>query len=273
MTDIAGQSGSGGEGASRYRVQPTARLAIVFAIGYTLLITGVSALSGVPYDELADSAENVWRGPVTSLAVGSVVLVAFVAWARWDIMWRDPARLPMTRLSWVLLGTFSVTIVVRVVGTSWGDIDGALLAGILTLGVLVGLSEELLFRGVFLRCMRSSVSSEAMAAIWTTVAFGLFHLPNVFIGAGPAGLLQVVLAGLSGVALYYFRRSFGLIVVAMVAHGLFDASLFAAGDYSSDGAANLAAALNVLIYLLGAAAGIQLFRRNRDLRVTPTGIA
>lgn len=47
-----------------------------------------------------------------------------------------------------------------------------------------------------------------------------------FLGTGLAGITQVLLAGLSGIALYYFRVAFGAIVVGMVMHGLFDVTTF-----------------------------------------------
>ncbi len=66
----------------------------------------------------------------------------------------------MSRLAWVLLGPFALLVVIRGVGIVSSDVDGSLLAAVACLGVLVGLSEELLFRGVFLRCMRNGQMSE-----------------------------------------------------------------------------------------------------------------
>ncbi|HEX3224001.1 MAG TPA: CPBP family intramembrane glutamic endopeptidase [Nocardioides sp.] len=65
---------------------------------------------------------------------------------------------------------------------------GAALA-IVAAGVLVGFAEEMVFRGIFLRAMRAGARPEGQAALWTAVAFGLFHLPNVFLGTGLLGLV------------------------------------------------------------------------------------
>lgn len=256
----------------RHRLQPTVTVGIVVAVVYTIILSTVQQLAGVPYDEFFDSASNTWRAPVLSLAIGSVLLLGFLAWARWDLVWRDPARLPVSRLAWFLLGLFTVCIVVRGAGISWADIDPELLAAVLCLGVLVGLSEELLFRGIFLRCMRNGRMSEGAAALWTAAAFGLFHLPNVFLGTGITGLTQVVLAGLSGIALYYFRVAFGALVVGMVMHGLFDITTFLSPDYGATWSTRGVLPVQVLTWVLGGVVALQLFRKARGYRCTPTGV-
>lgn len=257
---------------TRFRVQPTVPVGITVAVVYTIILSTIQQMSGIQYDEFFDSADNTWRGPVFSLGIGSVLLLAFVAWARWDLLWRDPERLPMPRLAWILLGTFTVCVVIRAVGIAYADVDASLLVAVLCVGVLVGLSEELLFRGIFLRCMRNGQMSEGAAALWTATAFGLFHLPNVFLGTGLPGLTQVLLAGLSGIALYYFRVAFAAIVIGMVMHGLFDVTTFLSTDYGATWSTGVALPLQVLTWLLGGAVAIHLFRNARGYRVTPAGV-
>lgn len=257
---------------SRFRVQPTVPVGITVAVIYTIILTSIQQQSGIKYTEFFDTAYNTWRGPVLSLAIGSVLLLAFVAWARWDMLWRDPERLPMTRLAWILLGTFIVCVVVRGVGIAYADVDTSLLIACLCLGVLVGFSEEMLFRGIFLRCMRNGRMSEGAAALWTVAAFGLFHLPNVFLGTGLSGLSQVLVAGLSGVALYYFRVASGALVVAMVMHGLFDITAFLGPDYGATWSQGVTTWVQLAVWVLGGVVAIQLFRKARGYRVTPAGI-
>ena len=138
--------------------------------------------------------------------------------------------------------------------------------------MLVGLSEELLFRGIFLRCMRNGQMSEGAAALWTATAFGLFHLPNVFLGTGLTGLLQIVLAGLSGIALYYFRVAFAAIAAAMVMHGLFDVTTFLSAGLRGRVVHQVALPLQVFTWVLGGVVAIQLLRKARGYRVTPAGV-
>jgi membrane protease YdiL (CAAX protease family) len=253
-------------------VQPTVAVGITVVVVYTIILSTIQQSSGVQYDEFFDSASNTWRAPVLALGIGSVLLLAFVAWARWDMLWRDPERLPMTRWTWILLGTFTLCVVIRAVGIAWADIDTELLVAVLCLGVLVGFSEEILFRGIFLRSMRNGRMSEGAAALWTAAAFGLFHLPNVFLGTGLTGLSQIVLAGLSGIALYYFRVAYGAIVVGMVMHGLFDVTTFLSADYGATWSTRVALPIQVITWGLGGLVAIHLFRKGRGYRVTSAGV-
>lgn len=272
MTNPTASGSSGTPSNARFRVQPSVRVGVVVAVVYTIILSTIQQISGVPYDEFFDNASNTWRAPVLSLAIGSVLLIGFIAWARWDMLWRDPERLPMARWIWILLATFTLCIVIRGAGIAWGDIDTNLLAAVLCLGVLVGFSEEILFRGIFLRCMRNGRLSEGAAALWTATAFGLFHLPNVFLGTGLTGLTQVLLAGLSGIALYYFRVALGAIIVAMVMHGLFDITTFLSTDYAATWATRTVLPFQVLTWALGGVVAIHLYRKARRYRVTPAGV-
>lgn len=58
------------------------------------------------------------RAAVIPLAVGSVLLIAFLAIARWDMIWRDPGRLPMTTVMKVGIYFFIASILVRFVGST-----------------------------------------------------------------------------------------------------------------------------------------------------------
>lgn len=139
-------------------------------------------------------------------------------------------------------------------------------------GVLVGFAEETLFRGIFLRSMRTNGRTEAVAPLWTSIAFGLFHLPNLLVGSGPTQLIQVVLAAVSGATLYAFRRHRGLILTAMVAHGIWDSSAFLADSNGRDwlGAASLLFVVGGLV--LGILVLVSVWRTDKSTVVTPAGI-
>jgi membrane protease YdiL (CAAX protease family) len=201
------------------------------------------------------------------------VILAFLRWARWDIMWRDPERLPLPRLAKAIIALFVLTVLIRLAGLQWADVPGELLLAILATGVMVGLAEELLFRGIVLRCLRTDQRPEFSAALWTLVGFGLFHLPNVFLGTGAAGLAQIVLAALSGYALYLFRRVRGVIWMAMLAHGSWDISIFLSSNYGRDGANALAFVLNNALVVACIVALVRSRHQDRTFTVTPEGVA
>lgn len=74
-------------------------------------------------------------------------------------------------------------------------------------------------------------------------------------GMGWFGAIQVVLAALSGILLYVFRRATGLLWPAMVAHGLWDISIFLAAQG--------------LFVVLGLLICVGLSRSDRDTVVIP----
>jgi membrane protease YdiL (CAAX protease family) len=250
-------------------LRPGPALGVAAWLAYTAVTIGVQASSGIPYAEWFKTAGNAWRTGVLSLACGSVLLVVIVALTRWPTLWRDPQRLPTTRLlRWTLVLWWGV-IAMRLAGVAWERVPMDLLAAILASGILVGFAEEVLFRGIFLRCLREGGRPEASAAIWTAVCFGLFHLPNVFMGTGAAGLLQVLLAALSGALLYGFRRHYAALWPAMVAHGAWDISTFLAGGFARPWL-NVPTLASVIVFaLLGLAVLASIWRNDRQLVVLP----
>jgi membrane protease YdiL (CAAX protease family) len=230
------------------RRRPSVLLAGGVAVVYAAIFTGTQLASGIGYQEMFDSASNAWHGPVLGLTLGAVFLLAVHALTRWDHLWRDASRLRMRWPMWCALGAFVAAVVVRFAGASWSAVDGSLLAAILVAGALVGLTEELLFRGFVLRALREKASGEGVAVLVTTLAFGAMHLMNILQGNTLGqGLGQLVLASLTGLTLYLFRRSTGLLVAAMAAHALWDVSTFLPSG---------APVLNLVMALLAAVGGL-----------------
>lgn len=247
------------------RVLPTVAAGVAIWIAYTVVTLVVQASAGVPYTEWFTTAANAWRVGVLSLAAGSILLAALVLFTRWNHLWRDPVRLPTSRLMQVAMAVWWLAIVVRLAGVRWDAVPLDLLLAIAVSGVLVGFAEEVLFRGFFLRALRAGGRSEGRAALWVALCFGLFHLPNVFMGTGALGLLQVLLAATSGSVLYVFRRHFGLLWPAMVAHGTWDVAAFLAGGFAQPWLMPVSLALQLVVAGLGLAILVGLARRDRTV--------
>ncbi len=204
-------------------------MALLAVVVYSVLVIGTMLTSGLAYDELFETADNAWKSAVPALGIGAAFLVALTAYARWDFVWRDPARLRMSPLLWAPVVLMVAGFLLRFAGLEWSAIERDLLIAIVLAGIGVGFAEELLFRGIVLRCLRTGGRSEARAALITAVGFGTFHLTNLALGTGATVLVQVFLATMSGFTLYLARRSTGLIVTGMVIHGLWDISTFFSG--------------------------------------------
>jgi len=255
--------------AARSSIRPTLAVGLVVWVLYTALTVLIQSSSGIPYAEWFSTAAGAWRTGVLSLLAGSVLLLVFVGFTRWDHVWRDPFRLETTRVMKVAMVFWWLAIFIRLLGIRWTAVPLDLLLPIVISGILVGFAEETLFRGIFLRCLRQGGRPESTAAIWTAICFGLFHLPNVFMGMGAIGLFQVVIAALSGVVLYLFRRQGGLIWPAMVAHGAWDISTFLSGGYAMAWLQATNLAMLAVSIGLGAAVLVSIYRHDRRTVALP----
>lgn len=238
----------------RSRRAPTVALALVALVAYCVVCNGLQVASGIDYMHWFATAGNALRSAVIPLAAGALVLLAFGAWSGWDQVWRDARRLSMPWYLWLPPAVFVLGFLVRFAGIAWRSVPVDLLLAVVASGVLVGLAEELLFRGFLLRALRERARAESTVMLVSSLAFGLFHCTNLLFGQSLAAVsMQVVAASISGVALYLFRRGTGWLVAGMAAHGLWDISTFLEANYD---AGNGAAVISFGLYAVGAALSV-----------------
>lgn len=247
----------------RWRVAPSVPVAAVVFVVYCVIVIGLMKISGVGYEHFFDSADSTLRAAVVPLAAGGVWLVAFLAWARWDHVFRDARRLPTGWFLWVLPAAMVLLSVPHLLGLEWSLFTPAHVLTVLLASLLVGFTEETLFRGVVLRSMRQGGRSEGMAVLWTTLWFGGFHLTNLLLDE-PGAVIQIFFAALTGTGLYLARRGTGTILAAMALHAFWDFSSFLVGVHPADNGATLGANFLVpLVYLLAAVTLVVLVVRER----------
>lgn len=146
------------EGVRGPRVRPTIRLGIALWIAYSALAGVLQFRTGIPYTDWFKTAGNAFATAVVPLSLGGLALLAFTHWCRWDHVWRDPVRLRCTGLMKLSMLAWMAMIAFRLVGIQWSAVPPDLLLAILAAGVGVGFAEELLFRGLFLRCLRQGAA-------------------------------------------------------------------------------------------------------------------
>ncbi len=259
------------EQAPTWRVAPSVPVAIGVFIAYVAVFIGLSSTSGIDYDDWFDSGANAFRTAVIPLIGGTLVLIAFLVWARWDWVFKDPERLPMSGALRVPLVLFVLGVVVHFAVADWSEAPGDLILAILAAGILVGFAEETLFRGIILRSLRTNLRPEAWVMLISSLWFGFFHLTNLLNGSPAAVVLnQCVQASALGVVLYLFRRVRGLLAVAMVAHGIWDMSVFLPQPSGTLAVADLA--VQVVVFLSALVAAVILLRRDRKTAMTSAGM-
>ena len=172
------------------------------------------------FPDTASVVGGLWVTVGIGTAIG-LVAVAVLGW--WRPVFIDDRRLP--RWTWVFPAVMLLAIVV---GISYGNLadKGLTYTLLLLVGCLfVGVSEELMFRGIGVTAFRQAGFSEGKVALWTCVLFGLAHATNIFT-EGIGALTQVLVTVVAGYFFYVTRRVTGLLIVSMIIHGLWDFGLF-----------------------------------------------
>jgi hypothetical protein len=180
-------------------------------------------------DALLSSVGTVFVQLTAGLIVGSIVLIAFTTFMGWNA--EIFGRQSIYRSGWMWLAPviILVPIVLRVLGIDWGGIGLEVSAMMMATGLLIGFSEELLYRGVAVKMLRTGGHREFSVAAISSLLFGLSHTINLISGAQLTTVLATVPYTIAfGVLMYLSMRAVGFIVAAMILHGLTDPTTFLA---------------------------------------------
>jgi len=241
------------------------RLAISLAafVGWLL----ITVVGGQIHTGEAPLLEAVTRGLGWPFLLAALFLLALVVWQQWrDVGLNRLASGRSLLLTWLPMLYIVVGLGLAVV---FGLPPAGVLLWILFNSFLVGLSEELMFRGVLLQALRRTVSIWPAVAL-TTLAFGAIHMLNVFMtGELRAALIQSAAAALSGLLFIALRLRTGSLWPCIIVHGLWDFATFSiaaarsgeAQAGSGGGPMTLMTFMPILLVLPNALYGLWLMRR------------
>jgi membrane protease YdiL (CAAX protease family) len=201
----------------------TALVALGIYVIWQAINSGIQ-IAGAGPDGI-DLIDLVQNGIAPSLAAASLFLLVVVVVLRW---WREvglaqgPQRGTLRVIwPWLLyLALFAASAL------NGGLPPASITLFILANTLLVGWSEEVMFRGV---CLRGLFRSYGIwvAILGSSVLFGAMHVLNVFLTGDLRGaVLQAVAAFLSGVFLAAVRLRTGSLWTGIILHGLWDAGTF-----------------------------------------------
>lgn len=212
------------------RINPTWQTAFVVFVIYNLIIFATWYATDANYTTLAE-AGNIGPNIVLPLLLGGAFLLAaltFMGW--WQPVMREDTRGAPKWMIWVLLLVAIGFVGINLATTTWSAITGIHLMFLLAAGVLVGFNEEALTRGILLVGWRGSTHNETWVWLFSSLLFGLMHLPNTLFGLPfYGGVAQVIFAFTAGTGFYILRRASGTILVPMLVHGAWDFSTFSHG--------------------------------------------
>jgi membrane protease YdiL (CAAX protease family) len=174
-------------------------------------------------DALLSSVGTVFVQLTAALVVGSIVLIVFTTFMGWNAEIFGRQSIYRSRWMWLAPVLVLVPITLRVLAIDWGGPALSVVLLVLATGALIGFSEELLFRGIAVKMLRSGGHREWSVAAISSVLFGVSHSLNIFSGEPLTSVAVTVLYTVAfGALMYLSMRVVGFLVAAMVLHGLTD---------------------------------------------------
>jgi membrane protease YdiL (CAAX protease family) len=243
--------------------------AYLLAVIVYLAIIQVGGLvigNGIDGGETMATAGNMLRSMTIPIAISTGFAIGLATWLGW---WPQILHEQLRVRKWVWLVPIAM-LISAVVMVDWGNLVGqkaGLILVLLLTVVLVGFTEELMFRGVGVVTFRNGSFTEAKVALFTSLVFGAAHLSNA-IGTGSTAIFQAIVVSFCGYFFYLTRRVSGAIWLPMVLHASWDFGVLS-GNIGDDDSAYPLVLVGVLVLI---AIGITLIIRRRKIEpeVTPT---
>lgn len=194
------------------------------AVGLLVVWMGVTFLL-IPAQE-GDVALDmlVTQGLGRQFVIACLFLIVAAVVLRWgDMGFGPPQPTRSILLGWMHVAAITGFLVLAVTA---GLPSGMVITFLLANTLMVGFSEEVMFRGFVLSAFRG-VMGVWPAVLLSSVIFGGVHVLNGFItGAWGPAVFQAVMATLSGIGFAALRVRTGSLWPGIVLHGLWDAGLF-----------------------------------------------
>jgi membrane protease YdiL (CAAX protease family) len=207
--------------------------AVLAAVVYLLVYFGASRLIGALFGDHVDS-KNLFATPASvavavglPVVVGSILLVAFAVSLGWlkELFGRQPIR--GARWMWIAPIVVALAIVLRLSGSDYSRFSVGTVVVTLVSGVFIGLSEELLTRGVAVTLLRRAGYGERAVMILSSLVFALLHAQNILTGQSVlVVLVTMVSTFFFGIVMYLALRVSGTLIVPIVLHAFTDPSTF-----------------------------------------------
>lgn len=206
---------------------PVMKRSLGFFLVHTVLWTGlVLAVPGhdrIDYDLLGDASTPWVRQFVVALLAVLILQTLFMSREK---MWKDVLR-DSTRSArpwmWIPAGFVALIAAVALLDGGLSDAPTSYWIGMSVTMLLVGVTEEVSFRGILAVGARRDGARERTVLLLSSGLFGLFHLPNWLLGQDMSTTIrQVVVTAIMGAAFYALRRASGTLVLCIVLHAAYD---------------------------------------------------
>ena len=262
--------------------------AVMLAAVYLVLYLGTGWLVGQLWGPLIDYEDpfadglSVFLAVAVPVIVGSVLLVAFAASVGWlpkPLFAKQPVR--GSWWMWIAPALIVATIVLRVFGIEWSEYSAGVILATFVAGLFVGISEELLTRGLAVTLLRRHGYNEWVVAVLSSLIFALLHIANLLSGQSIVTVLPTV--GFTfgfGLMMYLTLRVTGNLIWPILLHALTDPTTILATGGIDVGGTNTSpllafAGLSTFVFLIFALIALIFIRGNAGGRASAdeTGLA
>jgi membrane protease YdiL (CAAX protease family) len=189
---------------------------VVLAI-WTVIVGLAARWTAGPQTSVVEFVSNGIAWPIVLAAAFLLLVVWVMGWS--DIGFHRFKVLPTLRLMWLPMIYLAVFAGIAI---ALGLPPGRNLAFIVLNTCFVGLSEELMFRGILFNGLRSRLGLRS--SIWICcILFGAIHVLNAFqTGMMEAAMLQAVAAFMTGTLFLALRMRTGSLYPVIVLHAVWD---------------------------------------------------
>lgn len=196
---------------------------IVHAAVWVLLVRFGPGDDRVGFDLLGDGSTPWVRQFIVALMSVLVLQVLFMSREKsWKAVFRDRPRSDR-KWFWIPGAVILLLGVGRFASDGLSDAPSSYWVGMTITVLLVGFTEEVTFRGILLVEARRRWESEGWALAISSVLFGLFHLPNWYLGQDLGTTIrQVVVTAIIGSGFYALRRASGSLIPCIALHAAYD---------------------------------------------------
>jgi membrane protease YdiL (CAAX protease family) len=215
----------------KFRVPFVLKNTILLLIGYVAVLLVMQLISGVKYTEVSDSVDNFAKFALYPVGVASIYLVLAGLYTGWiKTVWKDIYQIKGHRWLHIFSAALGLGIIISLVSGNIASQTASFLAVALVATILVGFSEELMFRGYILQGARGSGYTEKRVLGIVMLVFGLFHAANLLTGSPISAVIpQIINAGVLGGGLYMIFRKSGSLILPIALHALTDFALLTKG--------------------------------------------
>lgn len=166
--------------------------------------------------------------------IGAALLAAFTLSVGW---WRELfARQPIRGRGWMWIAVVVVLLfnILRFATIDYGKVGFDVVLTWLLTGLFIGLTEEVLTRGLVVNLMRKAGHKEIAVALVSAALFAFLHAGNLLSGQEliPT-LIQVLYTFAFGILMYLALRVTGTLIAPILLHASTDPSIFLLTAYPS----------------------------------------